>query len=241
MASAAQTFANQANAQHSTGPRTEEGKARSSRNNFQHGLTLGVLAIEDHEREAHARLAEELRQQIQPNSNLEEEAYRQILDGAWRLNKVHALLDALFTEYNGDPFSRPEAVARINTLRRYRAAAEMLLYRGVKEIRDLQTQALDRLTHFLEFEKELVPPLVKTPKSLILTDLDLRVADRQEYYSRFGAGEFIYSFSEEGMAEIRTEADFIRTQCAKNNHRKGDEGGARYDGRDTNRDTAPGC
>jgi hypothetical protein len=36
--SEAQLNANRANAQHSTGPKTEEGKANSSRNNFRHGL-----------------------------------------------------------------------------------------------------------------------------------------------------------------------------------------------------------
>ena len=71
MASAAQTLANQANALHSTGPKSPEGKARAARNNTRHGLTLGVLVIEDHEKEAHAVLAAELREQVCPGSNLE--------------------------------------------------------------------------------------------------------------------------------------------------------------------------
>ncbi|MGI9069968.1 MAG: hypothetical protein ACR2JB_01230 [Bryobacteraceae bacterium] len=39
MTTSAQVAANQANAQHSTGPKTPEGKAISCRNSFQHGLT----------------------------------------------------------------------------------------------------------------------------------------------------------------------------------------------------------
>ena len=39
MSTQAQLAANQANAQLSTGPNTEEGKAASSRNNLTHGLT----------------------------------------------------------------------------------------------------------------------------------------------------------------------------------------------------------
>jgi hypothetical protein len=39
MTTSAQIAANQSNAQHSTGPRTSEGKAISCRNNFQHGFT----------------------------------------------------------------------------------------------------------------------------------------------------------------------------------------------------------
>ena len=39
MATEAQVKANQSNAEHSTGPKTEEGKAIVSQNNFQHGLS----------------------------------------------------------------------------------------------------------------------------------------------------------------------------------------------------------
>ncbi len=44
MSTEAQTRANQANAQHSTGPTTQEGKAASCMNNFRHGFT-GVFAV----------------------------------------------------------------------------------------------------------------------------------------------------------------------------------------------------
>jgi hypothetical protein len=40
MATAKQIAANRANARRSTGPRTAAGRAKSSRNSFQHGLTL---------------------------------------------------------------------------------------------------------------------------------------------------------------------------------------------------------
>lgn len=44
MSTQSQIAANQANAQHSTGPKTEEGKANSSRNNFRHGLA-GLFVV----------------------------------------------------------------------------------------------------------------------------------------------------------------------------------------------------
>src|SRR5438270_14072868 len=48
-ATSAQVAANQSNAQHSTGPKTWEGKAVSARNNFRHGFTgaFTVLPWED--------------------------------------------------------------------------------------------------------------------------------------------------------------------------------------------------
>src|SRR5438105_14656593 len=47
--SPARQSANAANAQLSTGPRTEEGKARSSQNARSHGLTASHLVISDHD------------------------------------------------------------------------------------------------------------------------------------------------------------------------------------------------
>ena len=45
MSTPQQIAANQANAEKSTGPKTEGGKAASSRNSWQHGLTFGVFRV----------------------------------------------------------------------------------------------------------------------------------------------------------------------------------------------------
>jgi len=45
MTTEAQIRANQANAQHSTGPKTEEGKTISARNNLRVGLTGGYFRV----------------------------------------------------------------------------------------------------------------------------------------------------------------------------------------------------
>lgn len=210
MATAAQTLANQANALHSTGPKTPEGKARASRNNTRHGLTVGVLVIEEHEREAHAALATELREQACPGSNLEEEAFRQLLDGAWRLQKEQTLIANLFIEYNGDPLIHPEAASRLATLSRYRAAAEMLLYRGVKELRDLQTVRLYRQAHLADEELPHVPPSVVPGTTIYLLGHHLRIADRCFIYQRDDGESFTSRFSESAMNELREDADYIR-------------------------------
>ena len=49
MATSEQIAANQANAQKSTGPKTEAGKAASSQNSWKHGLTFGVFRVLDTE------------------------------------------------------------------------------------------------------------------------------------------------------------------------------------------------
>jgi hypothetical protein len=44
---------NRANAQHSTGPRTSEGKRRSSMNAMRHGLTSQVIVMPDEDMQAY--------------------------------------------------------------------------------------------------------------------------------------------------------------------------------------------
>ena len=51
MASEAQIAANRANAQRSTGPRTEEGKEKSARNALNHGLCAERVVIDEEDRE----------------------------------------------------------------------------------------------------------------------------------------------------------------------------------------------
>src|SRR5436190_4951144 len=104
MATPAQIFANQANAQHSTGPKTEEGKARASCNNLRHGLTLGVLCITPEEQNEFCEFEANLRAEIKPEGMFEAEAFQQLIDAAWRLRKIEAIVDSLIAEYNEDPF-----------------------------------------------------------------------------------------------------------------------------------------
>lgn len=59
MSSLRKTAASRANAQHSTGPRTADGKQRSRRNAFKHGLVVSVATIPELSREV-AHLAQAL-------------------------------------------------------------------------------------------------------------------------------------------------------------------------------------
>ena len=66
MATAAQNIANQANAHHSTGPRTLEGKARISQNAVRHGLTAKHLVVREDERKEFATLQDSLTAELAP-------------------------------------------------------------------------------------------------------------------------------------------------------------------------------
>jgi hypothetical protein len=87
--SEARRNANRRNAEKSTGPRTSEGKARSSRNALKHGFcaTGSALApLED--RAAYASFTASIVESLRPATPLEEDLARRIADLSWRLRRV---------------------------------------------------------------------------------------------------------------------------------------------------------
>ena len=92
---------NRANAAHSTGPRTAEGKAASSSNSFKHGLSTTKHVIYCHENPAlFAQLHEELIEIYAPQSPRESLAIADIAECRWALRRFDeaetALLDQQF-------------------------------------------------------------------------------------------------------------------------------------------------
>ena len=88
MATEAQINANRENAKQSTGPRTPEGKARSSQNALKHGLLAAdsVIPGEDPaEFDRHLTLFENT---YVPKNYIEREIVRQIADAAWRMQRL---------------------------------------------------------------------------------------------------------------------------------------------------------
>ena len=82
---------NRLNSLHSTGPRTPEGKLRSSRNALRHGLTAAspVLPTEDAAAfETHRR---QFLDEYQPASPTETQLVHELADTSWRLNRIPLL------------------------------------------------------------------------------------------------------------------------------------------------------
>ena len=190
MASAAQAQANLANAQFSTGPQSAAGKARSSRNNLQHGLTLGVLTIEPAEQAEFDQFRAEMRDEIRPEGAMVLEAFQQFIDAAWRIRKIRAIVCEWTIQYAEDPFVHPDTEAKLRQLTRYRAAAEMVAFRAIRTIRELQTLALFRRFHLTPEETAALPPLINTGKQMVLGTEFFGIEDRKLYYRMYGFNQF---------------------------------------------------
>jgi hypothetical protein len=88
--------ANRANAARSTGPKTEEGKSRSSRNATRHGLLAGIVAVRNENKEAFENAVRAYVHRFQPADDVELAIIEQLVAATWRLHRSFAIEKALF-------------------------------------------------------------------------------------------------------------------------------------------------
>jgi len=83
-----QLTANQANSQLSTGPRTEEGKARSSQNSLKHGVFAKTIVLPGESQEEFDALLAGLRKDHKPEGETESNLVRGLAEIQWRLDRL---------------------------------------------------------------------------------------------------------------------------------------------------------
>ncbi len=91
------TEINRENAQHSTGPKTAEGKQRSSLNALRHGLTGQIVVMPTEDLAAYQSHLESFTDEYSPSGATEENLVQALADTSWRLNRVAALETNLLT------------------------------------------------------------------------------------------------------------------------------------------------
>jgi hypothetical protein len=90
-ASPHRTATNRANSQHSTGPRTESGKQRSSQNALRHGLTAASAVLPSEDPAAFEDHRRQFFDEYQPATPTESQLVRELVDTSWRLNRIPLL------------------------------------------------------------------------------------------------------------------------------------------------------
>jgi hypothetical protein len=158
MATTAQERANQANASHSTGPRTPEGKARVSRNACKHGLTSQRLIVREDELEEFESLHADLLAELDPQGALETLTFNEILHSAWNLSRYRRI-EAGLSPDGPDPIADPASGAMLDRLARYQARAQRAYYHAIKELRTLQTNRALRALKLTEEEAAELPAI----------------------------------------------------------------------------------
>ena len=91
------TEINRANAQHSTGPKTPEGKKHSSLNALRHGLTGQIIVMPTEDLHAYQLHLKSFTDEYHPKGATESHLVQALADTSWRLNRVAALETNLLT------------------------------------------------------------------------------------------------------------------------------------------------
>jgi hypothetical protein len=88
---------NKANSQHSTGPKTEAGKQRSSLNALRHGLTGQIVVMPTDDLAAYQQHLNAYAAEYHPQGATESDLVQSLADTSWRLNRVAVLETNLLT------------------------------------------------------------------------------------------------------------------------------------------------
>ena len=168
MSTAAQVTANRANAQQSTGPRSVEGKAISSRNALKFGIHAKSLVIPGEDPEELEELTREYERDLAPVGAVETTLVETMVRAAWLMRRVtrieaeivHARLAAQENPGAhplGDIYINDAAAGKLfeSLARRYQAL-QRDYYRALKEIRESK-QARSQAAMFAAMARQPVP------------------------------------------------------------------------------------
>ena len=138
--SALQIETNRANARHSTGPRTVEGKERSSLNAVRHGLTGQMIVMPHEDLQVYLAHCDSFLAEWKPAGITETHIVQSIADTQWRLHRAHA------HQLNIDDID-DQAMDRIT---RYTSRIQRDLQSNIKLLISLQSQRKAREKNDLE-------------------------------------------------------------------------------------------
>ncbi len=89
---------NRANSRHSTGPRTDSGKQRSSLNALRHGLTATSAVLPSEDQAAYDRHRRQFFDEYRPATPTESQLTQELADTSWRINRIPLLEAAAILE-----------------------------------------------------------------------------------------------------------------------------------------------
>jgi hypothetical protein len=137
------------------GPKTPEGKARSSQNATRHGLAGRVVVVPTEDLALFLKFSKDLVESLHPETELEREIAQTIADGYWRLRRVRTTEDALFAlghdEGHGDFVADHENIhAAFTAAKAFRANPQVFATLSIYEQRK---EEMGRVLRMRDFNK----------------------------------------------------------------------------------------
>jgi len=138
---ARRSLINRANSQHSTGPRTEPGKQRSSLNALRHGLTARTAVLPTEDPEAYQRHIQQFLDEYQPATATETQLVHEIANTAWRLNRIPFLeAELLSAGLLSNAPSPHTLIPQLATLGLHGSRLSRQFQKTVEQLRDIQEE-----------------------------------------------------------------------------------------------------
>ena len=123
-----------------TGPRTEAGKAKSSRNSIRTGLYAARDFVRPDEEEEYAKTLIQLMDELTPENSVEQTFATEIMGATWRLRRCR-LVEENFSSIenlNFDPMIDDRTEKQQKSVDRARAQSHLIFRRSLDELRKLQ-------------------------------------------------------------------------------------------------------
>jgi hypothetical protein len=131
---------NRANSEHSTGPRTDAGKQRSSLNALSHGLTARTAVLPTEDPSAYQQHCRQLFDEYQPATATETQLVQELADTAWRLNRIPILEASLIAEVP----SPQSLVPQLAALGLHGARLSRQFEKTLAQLREIQFERRER-------------------------------------------------------------------------------------------------
>jgi hypothetical protein len=127
---------NRANSAHSTGPRTESGKQRSSLNALSHGLTARTAVLPTEDPDAYQRHIQQFLDEYAPATPTETQLVHEIANTAWRLNRIPFLEAEVLSK---DP-SPQSLIPQLATLGLHGSRLSRQFQKALDQLREIQDE-----------------------------------------------------------------------------------------------------
>jgi hypothetical protein len=124
----------------STGPRTEAGKAKSSRNSIRTGLYAARDFVRPEEEEEYAQTLIKLMDELTPENTVEQTFATEIMGATWRLRRCRLVEESFsfLDDLDLDPMIDEKTEKHQKSVDRARAQSHLILRRSLDELRKLQ-------------------------------------------------------------------------------------------------------
>jgi hypothetical protein len=136
MSTPAQRLANQANAQNSSGPKTETGKAASAVNNRKHGFAGAFFLLPNEDEADYRQLNDGFAAEYQPINVIEQILVQKMVQHYWVSQRAHQMQDACAYEHQLDPVANNSLALFI----RYQTTHDRAFHKCIEQLAKLRAE-----------------------------------------------------------------------------------------------------